>query len=79
MQYLAKRLAFEQFEHNGRVPYQKNEFPKLSSMCVKVITENFTLYPDLSGLPEDIKDQVFFIIQQSTIRSTMRYPWTCQS
>ena len=60
MQYLAKRLAFEQFENNGGVPYEKNEFPKLSSKCVKVITQNFTLYPDLSGLPEDIKEQVFF-------------------
>ena len=59
MQYLAKKIAYQYYIKEG-VPYQKNEFPKLSSMCIKVLTENFTLYPDMVGLGDDIKEEVLF-------------------
>ena len=55
MKNLAKHIAYANFNKDD-FPFSKGDFAKLSTECLKVITKNFTLYPDLTGLDDATKD-----------------------
>lgn len=38
--------------------FPKNDIPTLQEIAIQVVANNFTLYPDLPGVREDIKNKV---------------------
>lgn len=38
--------------------FPKNDIPTLQEIAIQVVANNFTLYPDLPGVREDIKSKV---------------------
>ncbi|EGR28694.1 leucine rich repeat protein [Ichthyophthirius multifiliis] len=59
---LAKKLVLAR-ANNQPDPFKKDEFPLLKNIAIDTVAKNFHLYPELTGLPEHIKD---IIIQKTT-------------
>ena len=39
-------------------PFKKIEFIKLSNIAIEIVAENFTLYPELHGIPANVKSLI---------------------
>ena len=39
-------------------PFKRPAFPKLKDIAVDEVAENFQLYPELEGIPDELKEKV---------------------
>ena len=39
-------------------PFKRPAFPKLKDLAVDEVATNFILYPELAGIPDEIKEKV---------------------
>ncbi|KAL4433130.1 hypothetical protein ABPG74_010825 [Tetrahymena malaccensis] len=54
---LAKKLALARSQGKPD-PFKKDEFPLLQHIAVEVVSQNYILYPDLKGVPENVRDTI---------------------
>lgn len=55
---LAKKIALARYQKKPE-PFRKIEFPTLRDIALEEVARSFELYPQLSDLPEKLKETVF--------------------
>lgn len=56
--FLSSKVAFS-VANKKKLPFPKREFPRLSNMCILMLSQHFDKFPTLEGIERHFKEQVY--------------------
>lgn len=54
---LAKRLFVARYQKEKEI-IKLQQFPKLQELAINVVADNYSLYPELEGVPKRVRDEI---------------------